>query len=317
MLLRIKSKFQTAKKLAWIDFGRETAKRIRAELLWDCFSYFYFKTLVFFYERSISVGNINISEGNSSKKLYGPFGHLKIIPEKTIFAYWHQGIEEAPEVVRVCRSQIKLIAAKQGLQVIELDHRSLKNYIDVPDAIESRLHQGSINLAHYSDYIRTKLLLTYGGFWIDSTLFFTDEIPKYIFEQNLFTFKFQRKTFQHSSNQFIFSKFKNNIQLKKMVSFLEYYWARVDQPDSYFFYHYCFAVFAAQLVSSNVSYPAKHWSEDNHVCYIDFLSADWTAVRFLNFSRSFVHKLSYKDKNVERHAVLMQLLQNYVNKHFK
>ncbi|AUJ65719.1 hypothetical protein B9057_15040 (plasmid) [Aestuarium zhoushanense] len=314
MLTTLISKFQTAKNLGWIDFGREIAKIIGLREFWDNFSYFYFKMIVTRYNYFVASGKNRDVEGNHLRSENESVGRLQErSPSKNIFVYWHQGFDVAPEVVKTCRLQIGYITKKQGLNLIELNYENLKSYIDIPWVIEKRLRDGTISLAHYSDYVRTKLILMYGGMWVDSTLFFSDLISPDIFEHELFLFRFRKNTSQHSSNQLIYAVSSGNEILRKMVSFLEYYWTSAKRPESYFFYHYIFSVFASQGGLQKDGIESMHYSENNHYCYEEFLKSDWTSMKSLNFSKSFVHKLTYKDNNTERHAALLRLLRHYVS----
>lgn len=313
MLTTLISKLRTMKSLGWIDLGREISRRIGFRVLWDHFSYYYFERRVSYFEGlAISTEAENVF--HSGFDLGGVVGNdfFCHLPEIHLFAYWHQGIDLAPEVVKMCRSQIRFVARMQGLRLIELDSKNLKNFISIPECIEKKFQSGTMSFAHYSDYVRTKLVWMYGGMWIDSTLFFSDVIPSDILDSDFFTFRFRARTTQHSSNQLIFASVSGNAILEKMLVLLEYYWEGTHRPETYFFYHYLFSICVSQTALEGVNLGPTRYSEDNHFCYQDFLFGYGVNQTALDFSKSFVHKLTYKVDSSERQALLLRFLGDYM-----
>lgn len=145
-------------------------------------------------------------------------------------------------------------------KVVVLSDKNVESYIEIPAFIRKKMEQGIIAKAHYSDYLRTCLLLKYGGTWIDATVLLTNKIPDVITESDFFVFKpitysecknvpslkmlklLQRiptylSNFLCLSNWFINSKSNNRIlALTKII--LEEYWNRENELIDYFIYHY-------------------------------------------------------------------------------
>lgn len=87
--------------------------------------------------------------------------------ERIIWTYWHQGFENAPELVRSCVDSWE--KKHSDWIVIRLNKDNYYQYTgDIP--LNNRAKE-KISLAHFSDLIRTKLLIEFGGVWADPTTF--------------------------------------------------------------------------------------------------------------------------------------------------
>ena len=87
---------------------------------------------------------------------------------KTVWIYWHQGWEQAPNVVKKCLST--WISLNPSWNVENISQYNLSNFIDLEREIPE-IGTKEITLASKSDIIRIALLWKYGGIWVDSTLF--------------------------------------------------------------------------------------------------------------------------------------------------
>lgn len=123
-----------------------------------------------------------------------------------IWQLWLQGEENMPAIVKKCHSTVKFFHKDR---VILLDKNNLSDYIQLPDYIEQKYKKGIISHANYSDMVRLMLLAKYGGCWVDSTIYLTNEIPDEILRANFFTFRSLE-----SENL----KFINNIEKFKLFS---------------------------------------------------------------------------------------------------
>lgn len=74
---------------------------------------------------------------------------------------WQQGLEEAPEVVRLCRQSLKNSIDKE-IKIIEINDENLEMYIDLPEYILEKYSLGKISCAMFADIVRIRLLATYG-----------------------------------------------------------------------------------------------------------------------------------------------------------
>lgn len=96
--------------------------------------------------------------------------------------YWHQGIENAPLIIQKCVESVKKYHPDYEIKVLSFD--TVKDYVNIPQKYYDLFGQKRIPIAIFSDILRLYLLTTYGGTWIDSTLYFTDRIPEDILKSD-------------------------------------------------------------------------------------------------------------------------------------
>lgn len=109
----------------------------------------------------------------------------------TIWVLCFQGIENAPEVVKKCYDSLLKYCPQKN--IVLLSEENLNDYITLPKHIEDRYQQGIISRTRYSDIVRTNLLTTYGGTWIDSTVLLTAQPDSFYFDSDLFCFRHCRR----------------------------------------------------------------------------------------------------------------------------
>ena len=88
-----------------------------------------------------------------------------------IWTLWWQGVEQAPEIVKVCLKSQQENMVSNGFQYTVITKDNWKQFIDLPKHIIEKVENGKITLTHFSDIIRAELLKQYGGIWIDATVF--------------------------------------------------------------------------------------------------------------------------------------------------
>lgn len=112
------------------------------------------------------------------------FGDIKT--NSPIWIYWKQGIENAPDIVKVCIESVKNNIAGD---IYIIDDLNLHRYVTFPVYIDERIKNNTISTAAFSDILRFTLLEHFGGTWIDATVFLTDKLPNYITNSKLFAFR--------------------------------------------------------------------------------------------------------------------------------
>ena len=157
----------------------------------------------------------------------------------TVWFMWLQGVDNAPEIVKRCyESQRRLLPDKK---FILIDETNIYSYIDLPEHIKRKRQEGKIGNAHFSDMVRNELLIKYGGYWIDSTVFMTDaDIFPIVDKTKLFMFSYYYFGFNPEvmelNNWFIHSTSNNNM-LCLLQELLFAYWKDYDYAQNYFLYH--------------------------------------------------------------------------------
>ena len=85
-------------------------------------------------------------------------------PSDRVFTYWDKPLETAPPLVQACIAQMRTVYP--ALRV--LDRTSVRDVVEIPVRIAELLEVD--RPAHFSDYIRTKILEERGGIWADATV---------------------------------------------------------------------------------------------------------------------------------------------------
>ena len=112
-----------------------------------------------------------------------------------IWICWWQGLNQAPDLVKVCVNSIKRNAGNH--RVIVLTEDNYKQYVDIPAWVEEKKNKGIITRTNYSDLLRLSLLAKHGGMWIDSTFFCTQPVLDDYFHYPLWSIK--RPDYFHAS----------------------------------------------------------------------------------------------------------------------
>ena len=152
-----------------------------------------------------------------------------------IWVVWHQGEENAPDVVKLCLGSIRRHAGTHP--VVVLSERNIPDYIDLPAHITDKVKSGSITLTHFSDILRFKLLETHGGIYLDSTTFVSgdeafcfDEMPLYSCRTGL---RPELDVAKGLWVSYIFAAAKGEVLPAFMSEMFSEYWAREDRLVTY------------------------------------------------------------------------------------
>ena len=240
-------------------------------------------------------------------------GHRR---SKKIWFCWLQGLEEAPEVVKACYNSLvrhlgvagrgstgSPIARNEGYEIIVIDGKNWREYVELPEYVVEKWQRGLIPAAHFSDLLRLELLIRYGGTWIDSTVLCTGEpadglpLTAYL-DADLFMFQYTRpgsSEWGGIGNWFI-SACTNNEVLTVLREMLLAYWKDYDCVLDYYLFHLFFSmlrdVFPEEIGAMPYAYAPRslalvhHWGEP-------FDEAKWQRLT----ERVCFHKLTYmKDK---------------------
>ncbi len=162
--------------------------------------------------------------------------------ELIIWQFWEQGFDNAPEIVKSCTKSVEKFA--NGAKVIRLDYESIKKYVEIPQYIYKLKEKGIIKSALFSDILRTYLLSSHGGIWVDATVLFTDNLPDYIKEADFFVFKNHLRVDLDGLNfasYFIKSK-PNHPFVEQLKIFIDEYFKENLFVVNYFLYLHGFAL---------------------------------------------------------------------------
>ncbi len=116
--------------------------------------------------------------------------HPELVGKKIIWQYWGQGVKdynELPELILACFESVD--RNKEDYIIIRLDNNTIKEYLDFPEFVYQKISDESYSLTHFSDLLRIALLATYGGVWLDATIYLTGALPEYLSNSDYFMYQ--------------------------------------------------------------------------------------------------------------------------------
>lgn len=163
---------------------------------------------------------------------------------KKIWVFWWTGEESAPDIVKACIKSIRKNA--NGRQVVMLDRNNFRDYVSFPQYVLEKHESGQITHAAFADLLRLNLMATYGGIWIDATVFLSQPIPECVFANEFYTLKtVNMKASYYSKSRWCgyFLAGENSFLLYSFAKdFMLTYWARSEQIIDYLLMDYVFGI---------------------------------------------------------------------------
>ena len=215
-----------------------------------------------------------------------------------IWVCWLQGEDMMPFTVKICYKSLIKHSNGHNVNLITFDNYS--SYINIPDFIVNKLHKGNITYVHFTDIIRICLIEKYGGLWIDSTIFVSNDIDDDIFNFSFYSIKNQEWGYFISKcrwSLYFLAGQKNNILFVKLKKLLFDYWFEEERIVDYFLVDY-FIDFLynsddkIKLLIDNVPFSNETINELNE-CINDVIDIDNLYRLFLSTRYS---KLTFKRK---------------------
>ncbi len=144
-----------------------------------------------------------------------------------MWIFWWQGIEEAPQLVRLCIASLRRWS--NGHPVHILTKYNLEDFLNLPSYLYQKLDKGIIGYAHFADIVRVALLYQYGGIWCDATLYAADDFLKMAEGMPLFSCRQRHLSGFLSEGRwatFFWASGKNNPVFGLCCDFLLNYWEK-------------------------------------------------------------------------------------------
>ena len=85
---------------------------------------------------------------------------------KIVWFSWLQGLDKAPEVVRVCLASQKRHLPDYELRTLDLDN--YRQWVELPDYVVEKYRKGLVPQASFSVLLCLAVLKSYGGIWLDA-----------------------------------------------------------------------------------------------------------------------------------------------------
>lgn len=186
-----------------------------------------------------------------------------------IWVFWWQGVNNMPEVVRICYNSILQNAGNHPVRLIT--ETNYKQYLsELPHISEmlKRLEKRTLIYAHFSDIVRSYLLYTYGGAWIDATVLLTDNIDNIITNRIFVSGRRCSKKLKNSITQgkwtsyFVFAN-KGNLIFKFIHEILTKQIVEKGYLLDYLMMDFCFIIayenfpYAKEIQEQSPIYPDK------------------------------------------------------------
>ena len=212
-----------------------------------------------------------------------------------VWVCWLQGIEDAPDIVKICYKSI--LRCFSDREVVLITDKNFSNYISLPDYILEKYRKGLIAPALFSDLIRLNLLIDHGGIWIDSTILWTsDGVPEYMLNSELFmprlVFYDAWNCASQTENFFIIAR-QNSKLLIFTRDLLYEYWKKQDFTVDYLIFYDFFEI-------AIECYP-EEWrkmvpfSRSNCLMLSDYADVEYNQQLYAELtSRSPFQKLSWR-----------------------
>lgn len=226
----------------------------------------------------------------------------KISKSDKIWVLWLQGEDNMPPIPRMCVESIR--KHSNGHEVVLLTYNNIDEYYQLPDRIKFLYEKGNITAAHLSDIIRVGLLATHGGFWIDSTMFLSEDIPGDIFNSDFFSIKNAEEGLYVSRCRWAgFCLFmKGNTLLPYILNeMLQKYWEKQDWLIDYFMLDYLIDIAANKYPAINELIEKCHLNNPNLHKLAPILCEDYNEEvysKLISDTRMF--KLSWKQFSTQQ-----------------
>ena len=220
------------------------------------------------------------------------------VPTRIIWLCWLQGLDQAPEIVQKCVASVKHYMPDYKVQI--LTSENIFDFVSLPEHIVRKYQKGTISFTHFSDILRTALLVQHGGIWLDATVLLTDELPTQMTETPLFLLqKSKLSQIPHFGSNWFLVSYKGNAVMKRMFDLLCAYWANENKVCDYFIYH----LFLYLLLTRNEQGVAAQ-KEIQYIPNVDAHTLQFSLFDEYNehiwqqiISRSPIHKLTWKFKD--------------------
>lgn len=227
------------------------------------------------------------------------------VPSDRVYTFWDKPLDTAPPLVQACMAQLSRVYP--SLQV--LDGASVRELIEIPDRIATLLEND--RPAHFSDYLRTRILAQHGGLWFDATTWvqrpFDDQLQGLLKAGTVFP----RWTRGSISNWFIASHARTPLIMLQFLA-LDAWWEANDDLPDYFLYHRIFEALRWLVPEFQGQWDATPTlsSTATHLLQLEMMQP-WLPERVLPvLERNPLQKLSYKYDTVPEGSVLEHLLEN-------
>jgi hypothetical protein len=224
-----------------------------------------------------------------------------------LFQYWHQGINQVPDIVNICYKSVDHFLSDH-FEIIRIEQSTLNGYIELPTHILKAREEERMTIAHFSDIIRNKLLLDYGGLWLDSTVLITGKEDVLEFTSLNNRLMFSRFVFSNPKEHAVqfeswimWAKMPNNPVFFFADEVSRLYWQKNSGVTNYFQYHIIFTcLFLRNYKFKELFSWHDRWYMGNSADLGRYLiSRDYNRNELIKLlEKTDIHKLDFKAKDL-------------------
>jgi len=236
----------------------------------------------------------------------------ELVDKKIIWQYWGQGVirDNLPEIIQICFDSVDKY--KGDYEIIRLSDDTIKDFLYLPDFVFDKKKNSAFNRTFFSDLLRLALLKTYGGVWLDATVFLSGSIPKEYFDADYFVYqrdnnepnkKYWESTYAYYWGWYpdfkvrmltsIFFAHKGSKVVSILFDLMMFYWKTHNDIIDYFF----FQILYNELINDKLNTDKCMLVSDVNPHYLQ------TKINggcdFISFNEIFkictIHKMSYFD----------------------
>lgn len=204
------------------------------------FSYFKHRFIVIYLEYKAGFNTVLRKYQSLSNKDCEP-----ISSTSPVWICWWQGEQQMPNIVKACVNSIRMHARKHP--VIIVDKCNYQKYVRMPEEIMQKLQEGIIDITHFSDILRMRLLSTHGGVWMDATILLpSKDIDSFIVPENKYWSCHHLPIYHNISKggwtSFFVACGKGNILPQIIYELHIKYWTKHNWLINYLLLDYTFAI---------------------------------------------------------------------------
>lgn len=213
-----------------------------------------------------------------------------------VFVFWDQGYDNAPPIVKAMIDRMRQIYQER---LVLLTGENLEHYVDLSAGIRKFRET---KRAQFSDYVRTELLVKYGGTWIDSTALTTKRFDQEVTDaltlqqSNLYVLRIPENPYR-ISNWFIATNQRYNRILTLMHAAFLIFAEQKDDLFEYYQYHTFFEILTQldnKAKQDFVISPKNDYQPKTHEL-LKHMRQDWNQNLFDKIiSHSPIQKLTYR-----------------------
>lgn len=153
----------------------------------------------------------------------------KIQEDSPIWIFWWQGEKTMPPIVKSCYKSVLKNAEKHP--VILITENNIKDYVDIPQYIYTKIKEKKMTFTHFSDILRENLLYKHGGIWMDATIYMTAPFSQEMYKYEYYSVKGAFEEWEWTG--FFQAAGKGNLFAKTVSHLFNCYWKEHDCLISY------------------------------------------------------------------------------------